>query len=208
MQLKFVAGCISALLAFSALPASAQAVYSAHEDRPRFSIGAGFSGFNQDWGGHQLVLGTTFIADWRPPLPDYLYGLSLEVQARDLQWNRSTYPSDAVPSVAGKPILPRTDTLGGGLVYHPRWVRFHKFEPYAKVIGSFGSIDFTIAQTPDYSHATRTVWATGGGVDYRLARRITLRADYEYQWWYLGPNALNPNGFTIGALYSFGHSGH
>ena len=208
MQLKFVVGCITALLTFSALPASAQAVYTAHQDRPRFSIGAGFSGFNQDWGNNPRVYGTTFFADWRPPLPDYLDGLGVQFQVRDLLWNRGTYPTTAPPAFAGKPGLPRTDTFGGGLIYHPRWIRFHRFEPYAKGIASYGSIDFTIG-SPNYSHDTRTVISVGGGVDYRLATRIALRADYEYQRWpqFLGPNALTPSGFTVGALYSFGHSG-
>ena len=43
MKSKLLVGCISALLLISvAIPASAQAVYAAHEDRPRLSVGAGF----------------------------------------------------------------------------------------------------------------------------------------------------------------------
>jgi opacity protein-like surface antigen len=212
MQIKFLVGCITALLAFSAFPASAQSVYAAHEDRPRFSIGAGFSDFSQDWGNNPRVLGTTFYADYRPPfLPDFLNGLSLQLEARDLRWNRGTYPANVFPpTAAGKPIVPRTDTLGGGLIYHAERLKFHKFVPYAKGIVSFGSIDFTLPHSPTYSHDTRTVTSLGGGLDYRLARRLTLRGDYEYQWWpqMFSANALNPNGFTIGALYNFGHSGH
>ena len=207
MQSKLLVGCITALLMFFALPAPAQSVYSAHEDRPRFSVGGGFSVFSPDWGPNRHVMGTTLFADYRPPLlPDFLSGLSLELEARDLSWNRGTYPANN-PHVGGRPGLPRYDTLGGGLLYHAERLKFHRLVPYAKGIVSYGSLDFTLPRYPHYSHDTRTVTALGGGVDYRLSRRLTLRGDYQYQWWpqMFGPNALNPNGFTVGALYNFGH---
>jgi opacity protein-like surface antigen len=57
--------------------------------------------------------------------------------------------------------------------------------------------------------------ALGGGVDYRLSRRIYVRGEYEYQMWpgFVGPpdpqpiplqnrpNGLTPNGFAVGASY-------
>ena len=50
------------------------------------------------------------------------------------------------------------------------------------------------------------VLAPGGGVDYRVGGGVSLRADYEYQFWrhIFGPRDLNPNGITIGATYDFG----
>lgn len=208
MQSKLLIGCISALLFIAAtISASAQAVYAASEGHSSLSVGAGFSGFDQDWGHNPLVYGGTLWVDWRPPFfSGLLQGLNLEMLARDASLNRGSYPP-MYPVVGGRPGLPRTDILGGDLLYHPRWVRFHKFEPYIKGGMAFGSIDFTLSTAPNYSHDTRTVSLIGGGVDYRLIPRITLRGDYEYQWWpgFLGPNALNPQGFTVGALYNFGH---
>ncbi|WP_058188943.1 outer membrane beta-barrel protein [Terracidiphilus gabretensis] len=188
------------LLILIAGPASAQAVYSASEDHPRLSVGAGLSMFSQDWGPNPHPIGVAYTVDYHPPLPRFLEDLNIEGQGRNLIWHRGAAP------VTGAPIVPRTFTLGGGLIYHPHWVRFHKFEPYAKGLLSYGNIHFAQDIVP-YNHDTRTVSSIGGGVDYRLIHRVTLRADYEYQWWpdFLGPNALNPNGFTISALYNFGH---
>ena len=201
MQSKSLLWCIPALLLILvAGSASAQAVYSASEDHPRLSIGVGVSMFSQDWGHNPHPLGIAYNIDYHPPLPRFLDDLNIEAQGRNLIWNRGTLP------VTGAPIVPRTETLGGGLVYHPHWVRFHKFEPYIKVLESYGYIHFAEDDVP-YNHDSRTVTAIGGGVDYRLIHRITLRADYEYQWWpeLFGPNALTPHGFTISALYNLGH---
>ena len=52
--------------------------------------------------------------------------------------------------------------------------------------------------------------APGGGLDYRLTRRINLRAEYEYQFWPAAPgiagepsNGLKPDGFSAGFAYRF-----
>ena len=205
MRCKPLLGCVIMIpLLSAALPASAQATYDALQTRPGLSVGAGFSGFSQDWGFNPAVYGTTLWLDYHPPLlPDFLSGLSLEVQARDLSWNRKTYPSTN-STVPNRPVLPRTDTVGGGLIYHIRPEGFYKFEPYVKALGSFGSIDFTLSHAPDYSHETRTVTSLGGGLDWHVVRRLTIRGDYEYQFWpnFLG-GTLNPVGFTGGVLYNF-----
>ena len=50
--------------------------------------------------------------------------------------------------------------------------------------------------------------APGGGLNYRLSRRFSLRAEYEYQMWPGSPNFTNepaheltPNGFHAGIAY-------
>jgi opacity protein-like surface antigen len=188
------------LLILIAASASAQAVYSASEDHPRLSVGVGFSYFSQDWGPNPHPTGITYMADYHPPLPRFLEDLNIEAQGRNLIWHRGTIP------ITGAPIVPRTETLGGGVIDHPHWFRFHKFEPYAKVLISYGYIHFA-EDDVSYNHDSRVVTSLGGGVDYRLIHRVTLRADYEYQWWptFFGPNALTPQGVTVGALYNFGH---
>jgi opacity protein-like surface antigen len=204
MRCKFWLGCLVALSFISAeLPVSAQAVYAGSQDHPRLSAGAGFSAFNMDW-GPGVTFGPILWVDWHPPLiPDVLNGLSLEVEARDLSLHRGS----ANGPNGVKPILPRTDTIGGGLIYHVQQRGFVKFEPYVKALGSFGRIDFT-SRNPDYTHDTRTVTSVGGGLDWHVAHRLTVRGDYEYQFWpsFLG-GTLDPVGFTGGVLYnfSFGH---
>ena len=201
MRCRLLVGCIIALpLIGAALPASGQAVYAARQEHPRLAIGAGFSASGQDW-GPGTVLGTTGWIDWRPGFfSGPVNGLGIEIMGRDLSGNRGT----ATQYGRQVPIKPRTDTIGGGLIYHVQQRGFYKFEPYVKAIGSFGSIDFTSAN-PHYSHETRTVLSLGGGLDWNVARRITVRGDYEYQFWpqFLGAQ-LNPVVFTGGVLYRFG----
>lgn len=206
MRCKLLVGCIIALpLIGAALPASGQAVYAARQEHPRLAIGAGFSASNQDWGPH-TVIGTTGWLDWRPGFFNGpLNGFGLEIMGRSLSGNRqSTLQKDGQTV----PIKPRTDTIGGGLIYHVQQRGFYKFEPYVKALGSFGSIDFSVGNPrSSYSHDTRTVLSLGGGLDWNVARRFTVRGDYEYQFWpnFLGQQ-LNPIVFTGGALYRFGYS--
>jgi opacity protein-like surface antigen len=205
MQGKLLFGCIIALLLIlTAAPSSAQAVYSAEQDRPVLSVGAGFSLFNQDYGPHETY-GETIFADYHPPfMPDFLSGVNFEALARDISVDRQTVPSGNNNPNAGKPIEPRTDILGGGLIYHPQRLRFHRFEPYVRGLIAFGSIDFT-SSNPDYSHDTRVMYEFGGGTDIRLTHRISARADYGYQFWpALFGRGLNPQGFTVGGMYNFG----
>jgi hypothetical protein len=202
MQGKLLFGCIIALLLiFAAAPSSAQATYAGHQDRPVLSVGAGFSVFNQDYGPHE-TFGTTVFADYHPPFfPDFLNGVNLEVLGRDISIHRlSTHKYGQTV-----PIEPRTDTIGGGLIYHPERLHFHRFDPYIKGLESFGKIEFTPSVPDGYSSDTRVVTEIGGGTDIRLTHRFSARADYGYQFWpTLFGHGLNPQGITVGAMYNFG----
>jgi len=74
--------------------------------------------------------------------------------------------------------------------------RYHfdvgRFAPYAKGLVGFGDFNFPY----NYAYGRYLVVTAGGGVDFRLTRRLTLRAvDFEYQDW--------PN-FTFGNMNSLG----
>ncbi|MGA9062800.1 MAG: outer membrane beta-barrel protein [Terracidiphilus sp.] len=70
---------------------------------------------------------------------------------------------------------------------------FHGLTPYGKVLVGLGNGSFLTANT--------FVLAYGGGVDYRLSRRFTLRAfDFEYQEWRVSPT-LWPYGGSVGISY-------
>ena len=70
---------------------------------------------------------------------------------------------------------------------------FHKFTPYGKVLVGIGSGSFLTGRC--------FVLAYGGGVDYRLTRRFTLRAfDFEFQQWHVTPT-LHPYGGSVGLSY-------
>ncbi|MGH9599537.1 MAG: outer membrane beta-barrel protein [Terracidiphilus sp.] len=82
-------------------------------------------------------------------------------------------------------------TYSAGARYH---FDFGRFQPYAKGLVGEGEFNFP------YNYATGHYFVVtgGGGLDYRLTRRIWVRAaDFEYQDW--------PQ-FTYGAMTNFGVS--
>lgn len=79
-----------------------------------------------------------------------------------------------------------------------------RFKPYAKFLVGAGVIDFPYK----IGNGSYFAFAPGGGIDYRVTRRIALRAEYEYQFWPSAPgivgepsNGLRPNGFSAGFAY-------
>jgi opacity protein-like surface antigen len=79
-----------------------------------------------------------------------------------------------------------------------------RFQPYAKLLVGAGQIHYPY-QIGDASYFTL---APGGGSGYRMSRRWTIRAEYEYQVWHNSPgyanepnHELTPNGFHIGVAY-------
>jgi hypothetical protein len=70
---------------------------------------------------------------------------------------------------------------------------FRGWTPYGKVLFGFGSGSFVNGRAGDI--------AFGGGVDYRLTRKLTLRVlDLEYQRWSVTPT-LWPYGGSAGISY-------
>ncbi|MGH9600410.1 MAG: outer membrane beta-barrel protein [Terracidiphilus sp.] len=195
--MKAVPILISAVLFLATtLPLSSQTVPAGEEGHSPFSVGGGVSNFDVDW-GHGRMYGGTLWLDWHPSfVPRILDGIGLEAEARDISIGHSS----------SQPSNFRLDTGGGGVIY--TWRHFRNVRPYAKYLVSLGSFDFR-SRDPYYSHDTRTVTAIGGGVEARVFRNVRVRADYEYQFWPdfdLAPNGstLDPQGFTLGAMYDFG----
>jgi len=190
---------VAVSLLTAAIPVFSQVAPQAEEGRLPLSVGVGVSSYDVDW-GHGRMLGGTFWADWYPNLHySFLHGLGLELEARDISLNHSST----------QPPNYREDTAGGGLIYS--WRRHRNFHPYTKFLIDFGSMDFTLFgpnYASNYTHDTRTVYAPGGGLEYRIVKNVWARADYEYQFWpnFLGQTA-DPEGFTFGAAYDFGHPG-
>jgi opacity protein-like surface antigen len=190
---------LAALLVCAAFSVPAQTVPAADKSQIFWAVGAGVSGFNADLGQGDLLGGTLWIDYTLPRMPYLLSGLGLEVEARDLNYGRS--------SAAWTNL--RMDVASGGVIY--TLPRYRNFRPYGKFLMGFGNIDE--GTPPNTWHETRTVTSMGGGVNYRVFRNVWARADYEYQFW---PDfwklngaahgaSLTPEGFTVGAMYHFGH---
>jgi opacity protein-like surface antigen len=190
MYLKYMKMLLAALLVSALIPTYSQVASSATAGGLPLTVGVGYSNYATDWNGR--LSGPTLWADWNfyhgPPL---LRGFGIEIEARDLNYDRT----------GSDPKL-RMDTAGGGAIY--TWRHYRNFHPYGKFLVEYGSIDFNI-NSPGYTHDSRTVYAPGGGLDYRVFQNIWVRGDYEYQFWpsFFHHHALNPNGFTIGASYDF-----
>jgi opacity protein-like surface antigen len=184
------------LFAGAASSAFAQSVPSATEAKLQLAVGAGFSGFNPDYGHGHLLGGTMWVDYTLNRIPEVLRGIGLEVEARDLNYGRSST----------QPSILRQDVAGGGVIYS--WRHFRDVRPYGKFLMGFGNADDRETVSRRY-HDSRTVTSEGGGVEFRASRRVWVRVDYEYQFW---PDffkaakpygKLNPQGFTAGVLYHF-----
>lgn len=194
MHLKLISAPVLALLFVGVtVSARSQVAPSANEGKIPLTIGVGGSEFFVDWGDKRHEVGITAWADWRLlRMPKLLDGLGIEAEGRDINY---FHP-------AGLPTL-RQDTGLAGAIY--QWRKHERIRPYGKYLIGIGSIDFP-SNNPYYTHDTRTVFAPGGGVDVKAWRRLSVRADYEYQFWHalFGPHDLTPNGVTVGAVYDFG----
>jgi hypothetical protein len=77
--------------------------------------------------------------------------------------------------------------------------RYGKFTPYGKALFGWGKMNFQY----NFAYGRFADIALGGGVDYDLSRKISVRVvDFEYQLW---PNWVNgtlkPYGGSVGVAY-------
>jgi len=187
---RLVVGLMFLIASARVLP---QAAPSATDSESPFSVGGGLSGFNTAIDGGKMYGGTLW-ADYRlNKAPWALQGIGFEVEARDLLLGRSS----------SQPSYLSEKTFSGGVTYTYR--HWENFRPYGKVLIGYGT---GIGPTE-----SRTVTSLGGGLDYHLFGKVWLRGEYEYQRWpdyyknsaTSGGAPLNPNGFTFGVTYHFGH---
>jgi hypothetical protein len=182
--MKFLIFALFSTILFAATVSHAQVAPAATKDS--FSISAGGLGsmFQPDYAGEGIAQTS----------PNRLYGVGaygdvhfshwvqIEAEARWLQFNK--YPCGGCGANDENTYLvgPRVPI-----------VNFHGLEPYGKVLVGLGSGSFLTGSS--------FVVAYGGGVDYKLSRRFTLRAiDFEYQQWHVTPT-LWPYGGSIGLSY-------
>jgi len=77
--------------------------------------------------------------------------------------------------------------------------RFGKAQLYGKAMVGLGRMTFPNL----YGYGTFTALAFGGGIDYKLSRKVALRGDFEFQDWpnFLPGQTIRPYGVTIGMAY-------
>jgi hypothetical protein len=163
--------------------ASSQVAPSAYDSSRNIWAGAEYSNFLPDFGPPQRLSGIGVYVDL-----NVTSRLGVEGEARFQRFNGFYGESQDNYLIGPEVIL-----LHRG-----------KLRPYAKVLFGIGQNDFPLTiGTGKYF-----ILAPGGGVDYRLSRRISLRAEYEYQFWPSAPgvagepsNGMKPNGFSAGFAY-------
>ena len=187
-----------ALFFTAACPAFSQVAPAAITSGFPLQVGGGVSVWDMDWGQTKMEGVTLWTDYYLSHVPSVLRGVGVEVEARDVSFNKGDKPNNF-----------RQATVGGGVIYS--WHHFRNLHPYIKYDWAFGGIDFRLRPSSGfyetYTHDTRTVTAPGVGVQYRIFGPVWARADWEYQFWpkLFGPHTLNPSGFTFGAMYAFGH---
>jgi hypothetical protein len=171
-----------AAAAFALLPAAlfGQATPAVHGGIPPLWAGGYYSNFHSDYSPDRLG-GLGVFVDWN------LFGkLGAEGEARWLRFNQDL------------------GTHEDNYLVGPRYSRRHgRYVPYVKFLMGAGELNFPAGQ----GHGGYFAMVPGGGLDYRLNQRFTIRGDYEYQFWPSAPggglptHGLTPNGFTVGIGY-------
>lgn len=168
---SFISCLVVAMLALlAAVHASAQSRESATAGRTFVWVGGGVSDYYLQYGGVKNLGLTGFVdADTRRKL-------GIEAEGRWLDYHQ-THNVHAETYLAG----PR---------YH---FNVNRVQPYVKGLAGLGKFNFP------YNYATGKyfVIGVGGGADYFITPRLSVRGDFEYQYW--------PQ-FTFGAMSAGGVS--
>lgn len=147
---------------------SAQAAEAADAGHAFLSVGGGASGYEVQYGSRKL-LGMTAWVD-----ADTIRHFGIEGEGRWLEYHQQANV--------------HVETYLVGARYH---FNVGRTQPYVKALGGLGYFNFPY----NYASGRYFVVAPGGGIDYRLSKRWSARADFEYQYW--------PQ-FTFGAMSSAG----
>ncbi len=154
---------------------NAQAVHTA-DRTTRIQVGGGVTYLNPDYGPSGVI----GFAAWG----DYDF---------------SKYIGVEIASHLGEIITPGDITQNSYFVGPRLFYRRHKLTAYGKaMIGRA-----TITNTQFNLSSSYNIYVYGGGIEYKLFRKINLRAvDFEMQSWpdFL-PRSLSPLAITVGASY-------
>lgn len=194
---------LSCLLITTAL--SAQVVPSAEGGATAgtFWVGGSYSRFNPDYGcpqaspfscgaGMSLLAGPTLYAD-----TNHLFLLRRMGVAGETRFLSMSGPDKG---------LSETSYLAGPKY---RLLRFKNLDFNSKLPLGFGHISLP---NHELGSGNYFVYAPGAAVDYRVARRVSARAEYEYQLWpgfkgvktsfTTGTGGITPNGMSFGVNYA------
>jgi hypothetical protein len=167
------------LLAAAAVSARAQVVPAASSRTLAIDAGGLGSVFQPDYAGEGIAQTS----------PNRLYGFGAYVDARFSRWVQIEAEGRWLHYNQYLGIDENSYLIGPRVPIH----NFHGWTPYGKVLFGWESGSFLSGRAGAI--------AFGGGVDYRLTRKLTLRAfDFEYQRLSVTPT-LQPYGGSVGISY-------
>lgn len=166
------------ILSVIAVTGHAQSVESATSRQFTINAGGTASYFQPDDGGNGLVGAGTFV-DFH-----FTHWFQVEAEGRWLRWNQ--YYGEHEDNYLIGPRVPirqfgdRTTLYGKALI------------GYGKMTFPFG-----------YGYGTFTDLAFGAAIDHQMSRKLSVKADFEYQYWpvWLNNSSLTPYGATVGVGY-------
>jgi len=175
---------LAALLSLSTLPVFAQVAPAVKIGGLPLGIGGGVSDYDLDYGPSRRMLGASAWFDY-----NLFHGIGIEAEGQYIDFDR--------PAVLTRM---KQEAIKGGVIYRTRQVL--GIRPYVKGLVGLAKIQFP-SRNPLYTEDDFTMYAVGGGAEYKVWKTLFARVDYEYQFWpnVFGPRTLDPNGYTFGATY-------
>ncbi|MGA9669425.1 MAG: outer membrane beta-barrel protein [Terracidiphilus sp.] len=179
---------LSGLLVAGGFSASAQVVPAAAGRQFSVTAGGMFSGFQPDYAGGGVP----------DTAPNRLYGVGTYVDVKFTRWFQIEAEGRWLRLKQFDNINETNYLIGPRLPIQK--LHFWRATPYAKVLIGLGDMNF------EFNEATGrfTDIAYGGGLDWKLNRRISVRAiDFEYQQWpkWINNDQLKPYGASVGVAY-------
>jgi opacity protein-like surface antigen len=164
---------------------AAQVAPTANKGGLPISFGVGMSRYYLDYGPGRYMEGPVGWAGIR-----LFHGLGVDGSARSIFMNTP----EALTRM-------QQNTFLGGVFYEGP--RFFVIRPFARAAAGIGTIEFP-SRNPAYTRDSYSVFAPTGGADVQVSDHVAIRGEYEYEFWkdYHGPHYLNPQGWTIGVVYS------
>jgi hypothetical protein len=164
----------------AALSIHAQTVPSATRSGLSLSAGALGSVYQPDYADNLVA----------EPSPYLLFGLGAYVDVRFSRWVQIEAEGRWLRFNQYLGVDENNYLIGPRVPIHT----FHRFTPYGKFLVGFSTGDHWL-------NGRAGTLVFGGGVDYQLNRKFTIRAgDFEYQRWSVTPT-LHPYGGSVGISY-------
>jgi hypothetical protein len=162
----------------TALPAVAQTVPDAYGRRNALAAGAMMYAAQPNYAGNSIAEASPYKLFGYGAFVDYRMRRWLQIEGEARWMNFNKYEN-----------INESNYLVGIRDPLHTWGRY---TPYAKVLIGWGSGDFLSGRAEDIAY--------GGGLDYRLNKKLSLRVDFEQQRWRTTP-VLHPYVGGVGVVY-------